>query len=276
MTDRERGGDGADPPGDGDDEQSGPLSFEPDTPEAQARRWAHRRDPDLDSLPSEPSDAPPPPPRPGSQYGWLIAVVVALVLIYIGLNTLRNAGSVPRGPAANVALPPFAVPLALSRLDGDANVATRAGQGQRGARPACEVRGPDILNSCQLTEGAPAVLAFVAAREPACAAQLDRLERARGRFAAVRFAAVAVKTDRPQLRAQIRSRGWRFPIGYDRDGAVFARYGIVDCPTITFAYPGGVAMRTTVSPLSDAQLDAAVRRLVELSRRRGWKPPTPA
>jgi hypothetical protein len=195
------------------------------------------------------------------RYGWLVAVIVAAVLVYIGVNTLRNAGSVGRGVEPGHRLPPFAMPLALGRLNGDANVATRPGEGQQGRRPACEVRGPEILNVCEQYAGAPLVLAFVATRAGACAAQLDRLERARARFPAVRFAAVAARTDRAALRAEIRRRGWRFPVGFDRDGAVFARYGIVDCPTLVFSYPGGIAMRTTVKPLGDAQLAALVAGL---------------
>nr|MDQ6916137.1 redoxin domain-containing protein [Actinomycetota bacterium] len=94
-----------------------------------------------------------------------------------------------------------------------------------------------------------------------CATELARLARARRRFPSVRFAAVAARTDRAALRTEIRRRGWRFPIGFDRDGAVFARYGIVDCPTIVFAYRGGIAMRTTVKALGDTELDALVGRL---------------
>ena len=78
-----------------------------------------------------------------------------------------------RGVDPGHRLPPFAMPLALGRLDADANVATRAGQGQRGRRAACDVRGPGILNICQLEAGAPVVLAFVATRAGSCAAQLD-------------------------------------------------------------------------------------------------------
>ena len=263
MTDRE--------------EPRGPLDFGPDEPRDQAERWAHRRDPDLEPS-TEPAaaDQVPPPPRPRGPYAWLFGVIVAATLAYIGLNTLRNVGSISRGVEPGHRLPPFAAPLALGRLEGDANVATRPGQGQSGGRPACEVRGPEILNSCELTRGAPAVLAFVATADPACAAQLDRLERARPRFPGVRFAAVAARTDRDALRRLIRRRGWRFPVALDRDGAVFARYGVVDCPTVTFAYPGGVAMRTTLSPLDDRRLVATVGALVEASERRGWRPPAPA
>ena len=90
------------------------------------------------------------------------------------------------------------------------------------------------------------------------------------------FVAVAARTDRGALRKEIRRRGWDFPVGFDRDGAIFARYGIIDCPTMVFAYPGGIAMRTTVKPLRGGKLTAAVRRLVAGAERRGWRPPHPA
>ena len=57
---------------------------------------------------------------------------------------------------------------------------------------------------------------------------------------------------------------------------MFTRYGVVDCPTMVFAYPGGIAMRTTIRPLSERQLSGMLTQLVDASRRRGWKPPGPA
>jgi len=275
MSERPGGGDeGRDePPG----EPRGPLSFPDPGAGRESDRWAHRRDPDLEPSPPRPAGDVPPPARPrSSPYGWLFGIFVLLVLAYIGSNTIRNAGEVSRGPQPGQVLRPFAVPLALSTLDGDANVATAPGQGQRGARPACSLRGPDHFNICALGDRAPLVLALVAIGEESCARQLDTMERVRGEFPGVSFAAVTARTDRRRLRRQIRSRGWGFPIGYDRDGGVFAIYGVVDCPTLTFAYPGRIAMRTTLTPLDAAQLRRAVQRLVEASRRRGWTPPNPA
>lgn len=256
----------------------GPLSFEagegePLSPEEQERRWAHRRDPDLDAEPDQGAGHPPPPPRPSNQYAWLVALIGGVLVLAFTLNNLVNGDLGPPGIQPDKPIPPFATPLALSGLEGDANVAIADGQGRRGGRGACAVRGPDILNSCQLTEGAPAVLAFVATEDRACAAALDRLDRVARRFPQVRFAAVAARADRPGLRRLIRSRGWELPVGLDRDGAVFARYGVVDCPTLTFAYPGGVAMRTTLRPLGDRELVTTLTRLVAASERRGWKAP---
>jgi hypothetical protein len=252
----------------------GPLSFPPEEGPSGRADWEHRRDPDVEPAARRDEDIPPPARPRTSRYGWLLAITVLLILAYIGLNTLRNAGSVPRGVPAGHRLPPFAVPTALSPLEGDANLATASGQGQRGRRPACDVRGRGILNTCTLTARAPAVLTFAHTGVRACAAQLDDVERVRRRFGAVHFAAVAAPTNRAALRRLIRSRGWNFGIGYDRDGGIFARYGVVDCPMTVFSYPGGVAMRTTVKPLDEERLGAAVGALVRASERRGWKPPT--
>ena len=244
----------------------GPLSFPEDEPSGDRPAEA----------PEHPAPHIPPPARPPARYGWVAGVVIAAILVYIGLNTLRNSGSVTRGVDPGHRLPPFATPLALSRRNADANVATRPHEGQQGRRPACQVQGPGILNICQQYAGAPVVLALVATKDSGCAAQLDELARARTRFPDVHFVAVAARTDRGALRKEIRRRRWDFPVGFDRDGAIFARYGIIDCPTMVFAYPGGIAMRTTVKPLRGGKLTAAVRRLVAGAERRGWRPPHPA
>lgn len=251
---------------------SGPLGFE----SSDEARWAHRRDPDLD-VSGGSGDGETPVPRPGSNpYSWLFGVLVVLVLSYIAINTARNVGGANRGVTPGHRLPAFAAPLALSKLDGDTNVATASRQGSRGSRAACDVHGANVLNVCDLGATAPLVLAFTATGVDKCNRQLDAIERVRARFPGVRFAAMAARTDRDGLRKLIRKHGWRFPVGYDRDGAAFAIYGVVDCPTLTFSYPGRIAMRTTVRALGDAQLAVAVRRLMMASERRGWKPPAPA
>ena len=242
---------------------TGPFSFD-DEPETGGRRPspAHER-----------PGVPPPAKPPGmSRYGWWFGLLVFVILAYIGFNTLRNADHGSRGIEAGRRLPPFAVPLALSSLNGDANIATHGGEGASGRRPACSVRGPRVLNECQLVAGAPAAIAFLATRGGDCTKQLDLIERARTRFPQVRFAAVAIRGNRGDLRADIRRHGWRFPVGYDRDGAVANLYDVAVCPTITFAYPGGTALRTTLGLLEARKLDATLRELVAGSERRGWSP----
>ena len=139
--------------------------------------------------------------------------------------------------------------------------------------PACSVRGPEVLNVCQLAERGPVVLAFLATRSGKCTRQLDVLERLRGDFPGVQFAAVGIRGNRGDLRADVRRRGWGFPVGYDHDGVVANLYAVSVCPTVTFAYPGGIVMRTTLGLVGEAGLRADLRALVRASRERGWTPP---
>jgi len=206
---------------------------------------------------------PPRPPAGTSRYTWIVGVLVVLGLAYITLNTIRTQAPGSRGVAAGKPLPPFAAPLALSPLDGDANLATKPGQGGQGDRPACEVRGPQILNSCQLAERGPVAIAFVAARSGACDRQVDVLERVRADFPDISFAAVGIRGDREDLRRTIRRRGWTLPVAWDRDGGVANAYAVAVCPTVTFAYKGGRVQGTSLAMLDGA----ALRRRLEALRR---------
>jgi hypothetical protein len=185
--------------------------------------------------------------RPGA----LVGLVALAVLAYILVNTLRTEGPGSRGLPPGSPMPAFAVPLAPSSLEGDANVSDRA----------CSVRGPAILNSCQLAERGPVVLAFFAEPSQRCDDEVDRLDRLRGRFPGVQFAAVAVRGSRDALRRRVRDRGWRLPVGYDHDGAVANEYAVAVCPTITLARRGGRVLKTLLGSQDDAQLTAAIREL---------------
>jgi peroxiredoxin len=218
------------------------------------------------------ADVPPPARPPTRRYGWIVGVVGLLLIAYITLNTLRTQGQ--EAPQVGKQLPPFATPLALSSLNGDANVARKSGSGASGKRPACDVRGDDVFNVCDLAARSPLVLAFFITRGGTeCRRQLDVIQRVQGRFPGVRFAAVAVRGNRGDLRTLIRRRGWTFPIGFDRDGAVANLYGVAVCPTIVFAYPRRLTMVTDFGYLGEAKLAARVRALVTASERRGWRPP---
>jgi hypothetical protein len=187
--------------------------------------------------------------------------VVVFAIAYITLNTIRTDAPGSRGLDPGDPLPPFAAPLALSRLDGDANLATKPGEGQQGDRPACEVRGPDVLNSCQLAERGPVAIAFVAARSEACDGQVDALERVRSDFPDISFAAVGIRGDRDELRRTIRKRGWRLPVAWDRDGGVANAYAVAICPTVTFAYKGGRVQGTSLATIDGAALRARLEQL---------------
>jgi thiol-disulfide isomerase/thioredoxin len=185
--------------------------------------------------------------RPG-----LIAGVVALAVIaYISYNSITTEGPGSRGVEAGSELPAFAAPLALSELEGDANVSDRA----------CDVRGADVLNVCQLAENGPVVLAFFAEPDERCNDQVDVLDRLHFRYPDVEFAAVAIRGEREALRRRVRERGWDVPVGHDRDGAVANQYAVAICPTITFAARDGEVQATSFGFQTERQLVERIEAL---------------
>ena len=195
---------------------------------------------------------PPRPPGGSSRYTWVVGVVALLALAYITLNTLGTDSPGSRGVPNGERLPPFAVPLALSNLKGDAQV---------DPAKACRVRGPRVLNSCELVERGPVAIAFFATRSKRCERQIDVLERVRRRFPAVAVAAVSVRGDRAGVRRLVRERGWRMPVGYDQDGAVTNAFAVAITPTITFARRGGRVAATSFKLLGERALAAQLEAL---------------
>jgi hypothetical protein len=191
----------------------------------------------------------------------VLAVFVVALLGFITLNSVRTDSSGSAGLAAGAPLPPFAMPLSTYPCRGrcDANVATGRGQRAAGGRPACELRGRDVLNSCELAEGGPFVLAFVFVPIARCRDQIPVLERVAARHRGVRFRIVAVRADG----AEARSLKSKLPVGYDHDGAVANAYSVVICPTITYVARGGRVVGSTVGSRSEADVES---RVLELER----------
>jgi hypothetical protein len=205
--------------------------------------------------------------------GLLFAVVIGIAL----LNTL---GSEEEGTLGldelepRWALPEFAVPRATGPLEGDANVAQDDCESSRApcpdsARraPACRIRTPGAIRVCDFFER-PLVISFWFSKGGGgCVAEQDAVDavyrRHRGR---VGFLSLNVRDDRDSVRESIRQRGWRMPVGYDRDGAVAALYRVGGCPTFAFAYPGGTLQDASVGELTEAQLDARVKALLRATR----------
>jgi AhpC/TSA family len=217
-----------------------------------------------------------PEPRRAPRYGGYAGLLAVLILVLITINTIVTKPNGVKGLAPGEQLPPFAVPLALGNLSGDADTATRADEGAAGRVPACKERGPQILNVCQLYEGAPVVLALFV-DSGSCAAVLGDMQALSGSFAGVRFAAVAIKNGRSQIRRLVRTQALTLPVGLDSDGALAALYKVATCPQVTFAYPGGeVQSKALLARPSRATLRRRVAELVAASRARGWKQPAPA
>ncbi len=215
----------------------------------------------------------PEPARRAPRYGGYVGLLAVVILVLITINTIVTKPNGVRGLAPGEQMPPFAVPLALGSLKGDADTARHADEGAAGRVAACQERGAQILNICQLYEGAPVVLALFV-DSGSCSDVLGDMQALSSSFPGVRFAAVAIKNGRAQVRRLIRSRGLTLPVGLDSDGALAALYKVATCPQVTLAYPGGeVQSRALLSRPSRATLRTRVAELVAAARARGWKQP---
>jgi hypothetical protein len=198
-----------------------------------------------------------------------------IILAYILVNTLRTEGPGSQGPSVGSRIAPFAAPAVLSDLEGDANIATPGNIGDQAGRvPACRLRGPDIVNSCELGHADPLVLGFFFTRGSECTGSFDVMQRLQARHPGVRFAGVVVRGDREDAREVVRGHRWTFPIAFDQDGGVANLYGVAGCPEVVLAYPGGRVRETVVGrDRAERGLADRVAALVAASRARGWRPP---
>ena len=203
-----------------------------------------------------------------ARYAGLVGLLIAALVL---VNALLVSSDGAAGIAPGHRLAPFAVPLALSSLQGDANIATHAREGSAGNVPACSVRGIRVLNVCQLYEQGPVVLALFV-DDGGCPKVLSEMQALLASSPGVRFAAVSIGGKRSQLRRLVRTRGLSLPVGIDEDGALATLYKVFSCPQVNFAYPGGVVQsKALLGTPSLAELRARVRQLVTASRARGWR-----
>jgi AhpC/TSA family len=225
---------------------------------AEGRSAAERFE-ELDEREPEPRPKPPSTPRPGGRYAWVVGIAFVIALIVAGANALRHSGAGYRGIPAGKRLAPFAAPLATSSNDKDANIQPRAGGGHPAA---CSIHLAGVVNVCDL-RSRPLVLTFVATGGSGCDSQLDRVERVRRSFPGVAFVGVVSRKSLSDAHGMVSSHRWGFPVALDRDAAVFNLYGIGDCPTTVFARRGGISAGTRRGGLTEAQLRAEVRTLLE-------------
>ncbi|MHB1808473.1 MAG: hypothetical protein ACYCU0_04170 [Solirubrobacteraceae bacterium] len=188
-----------------------------------------------------------------------MGVLAVAFLIVVSVNTILTA---PRGAAGlrrGTKMPPFAAPLVDSKLEGSVNVTIRANETGLKAMPACQVRGADVVNACELYSERPVVVALVYTDDKSCTAPvLRQLEALVPVFPQVGFVAVLLLGERSTARGLLRSAGVTFPVGFDPTGALAYLFDDATCPQINFAYRGGVIQ-------SKAML--VVPRLAELRRR---------
>jgi hypothetical protein len=221
----------------------------------------------------------------GHRHAWLLGAAAILTVAGLSIHAARPDAPRASGVRAGQALPPFAVVRAMSGVvcddpddPCDANVAVSgAASGARvhaGRRPACEVRGPTVLNVCELAERGPLVLGLAASRGASCLSAFDRLGALARRHPGLQVALVAIGGGLGELRTSVRARGWSFPVGWDRDAILAGVYGVAACPYVTVARWRGRVQGTLVG--ARAQSPDALERLagaaVAASRRAGWRP----
>jgi peroxiredoxin len=202
-------------------------------------------------------------PRASNKYAWAVGIVMVMGLgVLLFTTTLPNTGAGLEGPPAGTRLRAFAAPSARGPLEGEANVCQRRPCAkQSGPVPACEVKGRDVVNLCELRRQ-PLVLTFVFDRGADCLPQVDRTERVIGEVGGVRFATVFFsRKGRDELRNIVERRRWRQPVAVDRDGAVANLYGVGGCPTTIFAKTGGKVDHTKLGNLTEQELRRGAERL---------------
>jgi hypothetical protein len=206
--------------------------------------------------------------------GLLFAVVIAIAALdMLGGNDEGTLGLDER--ARHWPLPEFAVPDAGDRrLEGDANVAQDDCETSQAPcpdsaqrEPACRIDIPGAIRVCDFFER-PLLISFWFSRGgDNCTRQQDVVDDVYARYRErVGFLSLDVRDDRDTVRDLIDRRGWRMPVGFDRDGAVAGLYGIGLCPTFAYVYPGGTLHDASIGELAAPALEAKLDDLLRATR----------
>jgi hypothetical protein len=184
-----------------------------------------------------------------------IAVVAGLFALVGPLST-QESGSVGIGSVGiGEKVKPFAVPIATSDLEGDANI---------DPEQACSVPGDDVLRICDYFKR-PLVISFWFTKGASeCVDEQDVFDLVAARFEdRAGFVSINVRDSRDRVRELISDREWTVTVGHDTDGAVSNIYRVGGCPTFLFVKPGGVLVRAEIGETSEPELAAQVRSLIE-------------
>lgn len=248
-------------------------------------------DDDRDPPPRRPERQPPPKRRPpkgltspdaprrGGRYSWFVGLAFFALIVIAMLNLLRSDDSGIAGAGygdSGMPLAAFAVPDALADVPAaDANVAQDDCESSRNPcpddqvrTPACEIDAPGAIRVCDLFDR-PLAISFWFTRGGDCLPTQDAFDEVARSFAGkVNFLSVDVRDDPASVADIVRERGWSVPVGYDRDGAVSNLYRVGVCPTIFYAFPGGILDETEIGDADRATIRRHVEELLAESRRR--------
>ena len=185
----------------------------------------------------------------------VIFLAVVLVALFNMLKTTESGtvgiGEVGVGDTAAA----FAVPIATSDLEGDANV---------DPEEACDVEGSDVLRICDYFNR-PLVMSFWFTKgASSCIDQQDIFDRVATRFGdQAGFVSINVRDDRDRVRELIEENRWKVTVGHDQDGAVSNMYRVGGCPTFLFFRQGGILDRAEIGSTTEEELSAQVRSLID-------------
>jgi thiol-disulfide isomerase/thioredoxin len=187
-----------------------------------------------------------------SRYSLFVGLAFLVVIVVATVNTFstRDDGILGTGAIdVGAPLPQFAVPDLRELRPGDTNIDANIFQDDCGSAtnpcdeprtPACQVDVPDAIRICDLFDK-PLVISFWFTGNAKCLPSQDAVDAVAKRYAAdVNFLSIDVRDNPDDAREIVEQRGWTIPVGYDADGAVSNLYRVGGCPTVAFAYPGGI------------------------------------
>jgi hypothetical protein len=207
-----------------------------------------------------------------NRYSLLVGLIFLALIGVATIHTIDGGGDKilgledrpPRWP-----LPEFAVPNALGKLEGDANVY----QDDCGSSslpcdedpprvPACRITTPGAIRDCDLFDK-PLVISFWFGTNGKCEEQQGVVSEVAERYGGeVNFLSLDSLDSRDSVREVIRAHGWKMPVGFDRDGAVAALFEVAACPTFAYVYPGGTLQASSIGQLGVGGLSHHVRELL--------------
>lgn len=218
-------------------------------------------------------------PRPGGRYIVFVGVAFAALIAVATINTIKNTTAGVLGLNADIAgraLPEFAVPNVRSALVGDANVFQDNCSSSENPCPsadrrpsACQVHIAGALRVCDYFNR-PLAISFWFTKGASCLPAQDAFNSVAQRFRGrANFLSIDIRDDRDSVRVLAVQHGWSVPVGWDRDGAVSDVYRVGGCPTVAFAYPGGIfAFARAGGSVTQPKLTNDVRDLLQRSHQR--------
>ncbi len=204
-----------------------------------------------------------------------VAFLGVILIALLNLINNEDAGILGDRDDRGRPLASFAVPDALGSVDADANVAQDDCEGSRNPCPAdeqrvpaCEVEPEGALRVCDFFDK-PLAISFWFTRGGDCLPSQDAFDAvARRREDEVNFLSIDVRDDKEAVAEIVRERGWRIPVGWDRDGAVSNLYRVGVCPTVLLARPGGILHEARIRPgnFSEEQIEEMIDDLLGAAR----------